>query len=232
MSLTGIVFDKDGTLYDFDATWGAWTMRMLESEAAGDAVLIEALAEMLGFDTATRRFRPDSVVIAHTTPEVVDVMLPLLPGRRRSELISRMDDLAADAPQVEATELRELFENLRGQGIAVGVVTNDSEAPARAHLAASGVLERIDFLAGADSGYGAKPAPGQLEAFCATTGRAPGNCLMVGDSLHDLMAGRAAGLRTLGVLTGPASREELAPMAEAVLPSIAELPRWLEAAGK
>ena len=43
---------------------------------------------------------------------------------------------------------------------------------------------------------------------------------MVGDSRHDLQAGRAAGMVTLGVLTGPATAAELADVADAVLPDI------------
>jgi phosphoglycolate phosphatase len=31
--IKGIIFDKDGTLFDFNATWGAWTRGMLEAEA-------------------------------------------------------------------------------------------------------------------------------------------------------------------------------------------------------
>ena len=50
---------------------------------------------------------------------------------------------------------------------------------------------------------------------------------MVGDSTHDLDAGKAAGMVTIGVLTGPAPREELAPFADVVLDSIAEIPSWL-----
>jgi phosphoglycolate phosphatase len=50
---------------------------------------------------------------------------------------------------------------------------------------------------------------------------------MVGDSTHDLVAGRAAGMQTLGVLTGVADSEELAPFADAVLPDIGHIPGWL-----
>jgi len=50
---------------------------------------------------------------------------------------------------------------------------------------------------------------------------------MVGDSTHDLHAGRAAGMRTVGVLSGPAPREELAPFANVVLADIGEIPNWL-----
>jgi hypothetical protein len=55
----------------------------------------------------------------------------------------------------------------------------------------------------------------------------PETVLMVGDSLHDLKAGRAAGMRTAGVLTGIAAAEDLAPFADVVLPDIGLCPRWL-----
>jgi phosphoglycolate phosphatase len=50
---------------------------------------------------------------------------------------------------------------------------------------------------------------------------------MVGDSTHDLHAGRAAGMVCVAVLTGVADRDELAPHADVVLDTIADLPRWL-----
>lgn len=227
-ALRGIVFDKDGTLYDFNATWGTWTMGLLEQEARGDAALVEALAEILGYDTARRRFRKDSVVVAGTTDEVAAAILPLLPWRERAKLVSDLNDRAAMAPQVEAADLADLLGRLRARGLSVGVATNDSEAPARAHLAASGLLEALDFVAGYDSGHGAKPGPGQLLAFCAARGLDPAECLMVGDSAHDLLAGRAAGMRVLGVLTGLAERADLAPLADDVIDTIADLETWLD----
>ncbi|EPX85444.1 HAD-superfamily hydrolase, subfamily IA, variant 1 family protein [Salipiger mucosus DSM 16094] len=50
---------------------------------------------------------------------------------------------------------------------------------------------------------------------------------MVGDSTHDLIAGRAAGMQCVGVLTGPAAAEDLASQADVVLPDIGHLPGWL-----
>ena len=133
----------------------------------------------------------------------------------------------AAAPQVEAAPLGPLLDRLLAAGLTLGVATNDSEAPARAHLARAGVLDRFAFVAGYDSGHGAKPGPGMLEAFCRTTGLAPRACAMIGDSLHDLESGRAAGMATVGVLTGLAGRADLAPLADVVLPDIGALPDWL-----
>jgi phosphoglycolate phosphatase len=52
---------------------------------------------------------------------------------------------------------------------------------------------------------------------------------MVGDSTHDLHAGRAAGMRTIAVLTGTAVTADLAPYADVVLANIGEIPAWLDA---
>jgi len=54
---------------------------------------------------------------------------------------------------------------------------------------------------------------------------------MVGDSTHDLIAGRAAGMKTIAVLTGMAGPADLAPLADAVLPDIGHIPGWLQAQG-
>ncbi|KAA9005703.1 HAD family hydrolase [Histidinibacterium aquaticum] len=231
MELEGIVFDKDGTLYDFNATWGAWTLSMLREETGGDPATVEALAEILGYDTARRRFRKDSIVVAHTIAEVADTILPLLPHARRGDLIARMDARAARAPQVEATDLVPFLTNLRDRGLRLGVATNDSEGPARAHLAASKVEDLFDLVVGADSGHGHKPGPGQLLAFCDATRLDPARVAMVGDSTHDMMAGRAAGMTCIAVLTGLASEADLAPHADLVLPNIAQLPGLLHTAG-
>ncbi|EAR49430.1 HAD-superfamily hydrolase, subfamily IA, variant 1 family protein [Oceanicola granulosus HTCC2516] len=229
--IEAILFDKDGTLYDFNATWGAWTMGLLEEVAEGDPVLVEALAEVLGYDTERKRFRKGSPVIAEPAGEVAALMLPFLPPQPLSALVERMNDLAALAPQVEVCDLRALLEGFAADGLALGIATNDAAAPARAHLAASGIVEAFDFIAGADSGHGAKPGPGQLHAFCAATGRRAGACVMVGDSSHDMLAGRQAGMTCVAVLTGPAERADLAPLADVVLESVADLPAWVRAQG-
>ncbi|MHC0054425.1 HAD family hydrolase [Actibacterium sp. D379-3] len=223
----GILFDKDGTLFDFQATWGVWAGAFLAEIACDDRDRAQLLGEAIGFDYGARRFAPDSPVIAGTPGEVAEFLLPHLPGMTPAALITRMNTAAANAPMQEATPLAPLLSALAGRGLKLGVATNDAEAPARAHLAAAGVEARFDFIAGFDSGHGAKPGPGQLFAFADTVGLDPACVLMVGDSRHDLIAGRAAGMGTVGVLTGMARAADLADLADAVLPDISHLPTYL-----
>ncbi|MDB6452387.1 HAD family hydrolase [Falsirhodobacter sp. 20TX0035] len=225
--IRGILFDKDGTLFDFQASWGAWAAALLHRLSPDP----EPLARRIGFDMATQRFAPDSPVIASTSAEVADLMLPDLPGWTKDDLLALMNRLSADAPMVEAVPLVALLDHLRARGLPLGVATNDGEAPARRQLERVGVDGRFAFIAGFDSGHGGKPAPGQLLAFCAATGLDPAHVAMVGDSAHDLHAARAAGMAAVAVLTGPALRGDLEQLADVVLNDIGELPAWLDETG-
>lgn len=227
--VAGIVFDKDGTLFDFHATWSHWAAEILADEARGDAARLAGMAAALDYDLDERRFRPGSVAVAGTVDEIVDALAPWLGAEPRANVIHRFHARAALAPQVEAIPLAPFLRDLGGRGLMLGVATNDGEGPARAHLDAVGVSRFFDFIAGADSGHGAKPGPGQLLAFAEACALAPARCVMVGDSTHDLAAARAAGMTAVGVLTGLATEADLAPLADVVLPSIAHISAWLDA---
>ena len=226
--MDGIIFDKDGTLFDFKKTWAAWSAQLLETLSGGEPGLKAAMAEVIGYDLLQGDFLPDSVVIAGTPDEIAERLLSFLPAMRHDHLVQRMNLLAAEVPLVEAVPLRPLLEGLRAQGLRIGLATNDAEAPAHAHLNRVGVSDLFDFVVGCDSGFGAKPAPGQLLAFSAQMGLSPDRIAMVGDSLHDLHSAERAGMRRVAVLTGIAKAPALAPHADVVLRDIGELPAWLE----
>jgi len=224
-----ILFDKDGTLFDFHATWSIWAGQVIRDLACGDARAMARIAAAAHYDLDAERFRPTSPIIAGTNRAAAECIAAALPDRGADEIETHLMLAAAEAPLAPAVPLGPYLDGLRRQGLRLGVVTNDTEYGARAHLGASGVLERFDFVAGFDSGFGAKPAPGPLLAFARAVSSAPGRVVMVGDSTHDLIAGRAAGMACVGVLTGTASRADLAPLADAVLPDIGHLPGWLAA---
>ena len=224
-NIRAILFDKDGTLFDFQATWGAWARRLIAELAEGEPLVAQALADAMDYDVENQRFRPGSAVIAGTGREVAELLAPVLPGQDVDALEVWIAAAAAEAPVAEAVPLRALLEGLRRHGYRLGVATNDFEAVARRHVAS--VADLFDFVVGFDSGHGGKPAPGMLLAFARSCDLAPHQVLMVGDSRHDLIAGRAAGMATLGVLTGVAGAEDLAPLADLVRPDIGHLPQIL-----
>ncbi len=230
--IRGILFDKDGTLLDFEATWRGFASDLLDELAAGDPALRDRLADLAGVDPRTHRFRPGSPIVAGSTAEVAALWAPHLPHRTVAELEDEANRRAvramASGPAAAAPDLAGLLDGFLAQGIALGIATHDSERAARAHMHALGVADRFGFVAGYDSGHGLKPGPGMVDAFARHAGLRPAEIAMIGDSLHDLGAGRAAGAGlVVGVLTGPAEERDLAPHADRVIPSIADLPGLL-----
>ncbi len=227
MAIKAILFDKDGTLFDFAATWNGWAARMLKRLSAGEGDREQAMAASIRYDLVRGKFYPDSPVIAGSNLEVAELFSRHLPGRDVHEIERELAEAAAQADLAEAVPLPAFLDGLLARGLPLGVMTNDAELSARSQLRRAGILDRFVFVAGFDSGHGVKPDPAPLLAFCRTAGVAPREALMVGDSLHDLKAGRAAGMHTVGVLTGMALVRELDPFADAVLPDIGHIPDWL-----
>ncbi|SCZ69000.1 phosphoglycolate phosphatase [Epibacterium ulvae] len=227
MAVEALLFDKDGTLFDFAATWNRWSAEIIRSLAQGDQDLAQILAGALQFDLEQQVFLPESFAIAGTNGEVTAALLPHLPAWDAIELERYLAENAARAPLAEAVPLAPFLDDLLARGLALGVMTNDSEHSAFQQLDRIGVRERFAFVAGYDSGFGAKPDASPLLAFAHAVDVAPECCAMVGDSRHDLIAGHAAGMQRVAVLTGPASASELAPFADVVLDNIGEIPAWM-----
>lgn len=226
-AIKALLFDKDGTLFDFHATWSAWCGGFIVDVCDGNAQQIDDLAEIMDFDLESKKFRDSSTFIAGTIDMLIEPMHRVLSGWDREDLYYYILETASAAPQAPVVMLDPLLSGFRENGLKLGVATNDNEGPARAHLETAKVLHHFDFISGCDSGFGAKPDAGMLLGFCETVGLLPAEVAMVGDSTHDLHAGRAAGMVNIGVLTGPAKTEALAPYADIVLPSIGAIPEWL-----
>ncbi|MEP5761658.1 MAG: HAD family hydrolase [Litoreibacter sp.] len=224
---TSILFDKDGCLLDFDKTWGAWACEFLSVISEGDAELTHRLAARIGFDFERGTFDPESPIIAGTPDEGVTLLSPLLPNWEFEDLLAFSNESAARAILQPVVPLAPLLMELGDRGIKLGIATNDSEATARAHMESLKVAAYFDLILGSDSGYGSKPDHGMQSAFLNGFDLEAKHGIMVGDSLHDLQSGRAAGMVCVGVLTGPANRSDLEPAADVVLPDISHLPAWM-----
>lgn len=74
--------------------------------------------------------------------------------------------------------------------------------------AAGGHIDAVFFCPHPDSAQCEcrKPRPGMLLEILSRTGIPPGEAMMVGDSMRDMIAGQAAGVRTVLVLTGNGQR--------------------------
>jgi N-acetyl-D-muramate 6-phosphate phosphatase len=165
-------------------------------------------------------------------------LAPLAPERIRPQVSHGARALVrlgfGPRPAVDEELLRQRFLALYGASLAVGtrpfpgaldflaeleagrlpwgIVTNKPEALTRALLAALGILDRPGCLVGGDTLPERKPSPVPLRHAATLLGRAPGECIYVGDAERDIEAGRAAGMQTLIAAYGYlAAGEDTAP---------------------
>ncbi len=225
--IRGILFDKDGTLIDFRSQWLPAYRAAVEMLTGGEEAGSRRLLRAGGYDPLSDRLDPTSPLACGTNRQIVEVWAGELGVPASEELTRRVEAVFHRIAAVEArplTDLRALFGRLKARGLRLGVATTDSTATARANLETFGIAGLVDFVAGADAGHGVKPAPGMLLGFCADGGIEPASVAMVGDSLVDLMMGRAAGAGlVVAVASGVTPRDVLAPLADIVLDSVAEI---------
>ncbi len=94
-------------------------------------------------------------------------------------------------------------------GVATGLVTSKNRAGALRGLTLVQLEALMDVLVCADEVENPKPHPEPVEKAVRLLGADPRATVYVGDSVHDMQAGRAAGVRTAAVLWGPFGRSHL-----------------------
>ena len=114
--------------------------------------------------------------------------------------------------------------HLRARGHELGIVTSKSEALAMRGLAYVGLARHMDTIVGCDTSTRHKPHPEPVQIALHRLDCRPENAIFVGDSIHDVCAGNAAGVRTVAATWGAGTREELEPGNPAmILDGITEL---------
>lgn len=225
-TIRGILFDKDGTLLDYDESWLPVNRELARIAAEGDAALADYLLAACGMDPVTGHIVPDSLLAAGNTRQIAEGLVAAGSKVDVIELTIKLDNLFANAAEfsVPVTDLAAFFGRLHKRGFKLGIASSDNERSIRQTAQRFGISDYVDYIAGYDSGFGSKPEPGMVLGFCAATGLQPEEIAMVGDNNHDLHMGRnaKAGL-TIAVLTGTGSRESLSAAADHVFDDITHI---------
>lgn len=191
-----IVFDLDGTLIDSLGLILASYRHTMETH--------------LG-----RRMEDELWVRGMGTPLAVQ-MLEF--GRDEAEAASMIDTYTRhnlanhDRLVIPYPGVKEAIRALRVRGMKLAIATSKRAEATKLGLARCGLPE--DWFAGivtADDVTRPKPDPQPvLMALELAAEKDPARAVYVGDSVHDMRSGRAAGVVTAAVLWGPNSRETLA----------------------
>lgn len=189
------LFDLDGTLIDsVELILQSYVHTLTEHR--GESPPAEFFLESLGIPLIAQ-FR------AFTDDEAeVQAMIDTY----RSHNLSHHDEL------VQAFEgVPEMLEEIHRRGARAAIVTSKFAATARRGLEVCGIAEYFEVVIGVDDVVEHKPHPEPVEKALAQLDRPADSAVFIGDSPHDLQAGKSAGARTGAALWGPFRRELLEP---------------------
>ncbi len=232
-AIRGLLFDKDGTLVDFFATWIPAFCQAAEriAEAAGRPEVADRLLTEAGYDRTSGNLGIGSMLASGTNRDLTECWGAILGDAAPHDMERRIFETFREASVgglVATADLPRLFRCLGDHGYFLGVATNDDTALAELAAQQLGIRDHLVFVCGADGGFGGKPGPGMGLEFCARTGLATDEVAMVGDTAADAGMARAAGLgAAIGVLTGVTTRGQLEPWFDVVVDSVADLPELL-----
>ena len=223
----GVVFDKDGTLFDLDARWLPYFQGFIDGVAdrCGDPSVVPLLADVLG--VGDDGLAPDRPAAIDTGAQISDLVV--------ATLVSRGHDAGAAFAAVTAAaraarlgvlsplgDVESALRRLAAEGRRLGIATSDGRRNTIAELEQSALIDLFETMRCGDDVGPVKPDPRVLTGIAAEWELAPSEMLYVGDNRHDLATARSAGVPFVAVI--PAGREPWATdPGDARVQSVAEL---------
>ena len=211
-----VIFDMDGTLIDSIDIYFA---------------IIEKALEKLNLPPVSR----DKILAAAETETFNwELVLPREVLRGKENIIDEAWGVINEiAPQMFADNLDlikgadRILQIVSSSGLKIGIVTSTQRHYLETKMLPikkAGVDKLIETIITSDDVEKRKPAPDPLIACAKQLDIPPAKCVYVGDTTTDMQAGKAAGMRTVGVLTGFDDQDALnQEMPDAIIESIKDL---------
>ncbi|RHY38537.1 hypothetical protein DYB38_008744 [Aphanomyces astaci] len=213
-----VVFDKDGTLIDFNLMWGGWVESVAwKMEMTTRRPVREKFFDAMGYDWVGRAIRSKGALCCTPMGELYQIAHKGMvdEGMSVGDANAALDKVWHLPDPVETSrplgDITGLFLTIKKMGMKIAICTADNRAATVQTMHHLGVSHLVDALSCGDDQLPAKPAAEQ-----------------VGDTSTDMRMGLNAGCGlSVGILGGASSLDDLAREADVLIPSLAKLPKIL-----
>lgn len=231
MEIKGILFDKDGTLLEFDRTWRPIATQVVD-EVAKKYNIIDKVSLKESIGLYENRIDPAGSLSAGTNKDVALDMYRILEKegikcnaeehiRWSTQVFNKV---AASLPFYPVDGVLETIKQLKKSGYYIGLSTADSVENANLFLEKTGLNLYFDYIGADDGIIQPKPAPDYMENFCRQHALKPVEVAVVGDTMADMNFGINSGAGLIvGVLSGTGTRTLLQDSANIVIDSVKDL---------
>lgn len=233
MSVRAVIFDKDGTVLDFDAFWLPVAVKATEvimSELGVIDVPSEKILESMGVVDGSASIKGS--LCFGTYRDMAEDMNGVFRRYGYNFDVEKLTKLTVDAyhGSVSAGEIKPTCENieevmqyLKSKGIKIILVTSDGPAVTDECLKGLRIDKYFDIVFTDDGTHPNKPDPFMINKLCEDYGFEKNEVVMVGDTLSDMNFAINGGIRSVGLAKNEENRSIISEKTDTVIPDISYL---------
>lgn len=238
MKTKAIIFDKDGTLLDFDDFWlpiSEGAIREILKKIKREDVSVENILSAMGVKAGVTDIT--SALCCGTYEQMGQDMYHALVNEGCNVTVDEVIKLTVDAyhgnvqkgiMRPACDHLQEVLQTLKDSGLTLAVVTTDDLFMAQKCLQMLEISSFFDAVYVDDGVTPTKPDPYCINDICRRRGISKAEVVMVGDTLTDTRFAKNGGIRVIGVAKSERNKCIIEKEADAVIPDISHLLEVLE----
>ena len=233
MNIKAVIFDKDGTLMDFESFWVTVSRCAIEDIKDKTGITQVSVEEALSYLDVRNGIADINGILAQDPYPVM--------GRALNTCFTKYGCRLTDGEMTELTvsayhenvekgiinpacgDILSVMVRLKNMGLKLAVVTTDDPYDTKKCLSALGIYDCFDEIYTDDGVMPPKPDPYCLDIFLKKYGLQKNEVIMIGDTLNDVNFARNGGIQVGGVAKNSNNRKILEAKADFVMTDVSEI---------
>lgn len=238
MKTKAIIFDKDGTLMDFDSFWVTVTHKVitdLKKKTGLMDVNEDEILTALGVENGVTNI--EGILCQGTYQQMGEIMYNILKKHGCQFSVEQLTKYMIESYhhnyekgiiKPTCNNICEVLSKLKYHGIKLAIVTTDDLFGVKKCLKTLDIEKCIDLIYTDDGYFLPKPDPNCIFDILKKEGLFKSEVVMVGDTLTDTTFAKNCGIEAIGVAKNDANRKILAEQADKVIPDLSYIFEVLE----